>query len=83
MDFYLCGDGGISNSEFWAQIYNGHSKQKTMLGTPYWMAPEVFTRKEYESQVNIWSLGIMVIEMVKGEPPYQFFSALHFILQKY
>ncbi|XP_026109140.1 serine/threonine-protein kinase PAK 6-like isoform X2 [Carassius auratus] len=90
-------DGRIKLSDFGfcAQISKDIPKRKSLVGTPYWMAPEVISKSPYGTevqlntttqtheadgqskaasvlrlQVDVWSLGIMLVEMVDGEPPY-------------
>ena len=57
-------DFGVS-----VQLASTISKQQTVIGSPYWMAPEVIMSESYDSSADIWSLGITLIEMAEGRPP--------------
>merc|ERR1712137_989045 len=60
----------LTDFGYGAQLSAERSKRKTVVGTPYWMAPEVIQGAQYDTKADIWSTGVMAIEMIDGLPPY-------------
>ncbi|RLO10633.1 hypothetical protein DYB28_013269 [Aphanomyces astaci] len=55
----------------------GESKQvqtqeclETMVGTPYWLAPEILRETPYHNKVDCYSFGIVLIELESRRDPY-------------
>ncbi|KAJ3319667.1 Protein kinase [Boothiomyces sp. JEL0866] len=70
---------------FSAKLETDDSKRETLAGTAYWMAPEVIKHKGkgYCNKIDVWSFGIVIVEMVDGQPPYMeedFVRAIYLIV---
>jgi len=59
IDFGLCAD-----------ISEGYRTQ--MLGSPFWMPPEMIHRQPHGEPADIWSFAVCVLEMYLKEPPNSF-----------
>jgi len=64
------GEIKIADFGFTVQLTPERPKRSSTVGSPYWMAPELIKRKEYDYLVDIWSLGVLLMELMEGDPPY-------------
>uniref|UniRef100_A0AC34Q3D6 Protein kinase C n=1 Tax=Panagrolaimus sp. JU765 TaxID=591449 RepID=A0AC34Q3D6_9BILA len=58
-DFGLCKEG-----------MGPHDRTSTFCGTPEFLAPEVLTETSYTRAIDWWGLGVLIFEMLVGEPPF-------------
>jgi serine/threonine-protein kinase 24/25/MST4 len=64
-------DGEVKLADFGvsATLIN-QKKRLSIVGSPYWMAPEIITSSGTDEKADIWSLGITCFELTRGLPPY-------------
>lgn len=59
-DFGMCKEG----------IVNG-MLTNTFCGTPDYIAPEILKEQDYGTSVDWWALGVLMYEMMAGQPPFE------------
>ena len=65
-------EGTIKLSDFGASTHPRDALEinRSLKGSPYWIAPEVAARTGHSFAADVWSVGCVVIEMITGNPPW-------------
>ncbi|KAH3765636.1 serine/threonine kinase [Pelomyxa schiedti] len=82
-NIFLTPDGAIKIGDFGTvQKLLGRPRcfRPCVIGTPYWTAPEVIRGQEQNGVADVWSLGILCMEMAAGEPPYMDYPPVRALL---
>ncbi|XP_073282665.1 phosphoenolpyruvate carboxylase kinase 2-like [Primulina huaijiensis] len=53
-----------------AECFHSGELMSGIVGTPYYVAPEVVAAREYNEKVDIWSAGIILYILITGIPPF-------------
>lgn len=65
-------------------LQNNSERTYTVIGTPHYMAPEILTNQGYNCLCDLWSLGVILFEMLCGyfplgdeeDDPYQVYQLI-------
>jgi len=63
-------EGLVKLADFGVATKQSGLDHVSVVGTPYWMAPEVIELSGATTASDIWSVGCTVIELIEGKPPY-------------
>jgi serine/threonine protein kinase len=67
----VCQNGSSKLTDFgFAKIVEPGARTYTLCGTPEYIAPEVLLNKGHGKPVDWWTLGILIYEMIVGQPPF-------------
>lgn len=64
-------NGYVKLADFGASKYLSQTKKyNKYVGTPSYIAPEVLMKKPYDKDVDWWSMGILMYELLFNKPPF-------------
>lgn len=77
-NIFLGNDGTVKIGDFGetVELTVERDARDTIVGSSYWMSPEVCNGEKYTVSSDIWSFGIVIYELTNGHPPYRNLSSL-------
>ena len=64
-------NGDLKIADFGWSVHNPSSRRKTLCGTLDYLPPEMLENKDYDKNVDVWSLGVLLYEFLVGAPPFE------------
>lgn len=57
-------------ADFGISTVSSHTTHMTCIGTPIYMAPEVLAKDKYSEKADVFSFGVLLVEIYTGKRPY-------------
>jgi len=65
-------------SDFGISTVSSHTTHMTCIGTPIYMAPEVLAKDKYSEKADVFSFGVLLVEIYTAMRPYSEAKYAHF-----
>ena len=71
-NIFVAGDGILKLGDFGIarDIGTINAKLNTEVGTPQYMSPEILKGESYDSRADMWSLGVILYELITLAKPF-------------